>query len=125
MILILMLSLAFNSYSQQFKSQMSLIKEVQIKDAERETNIEITASEIIIKKYKNNGAEDLTRIIERIETKPYNGALCTWYYCISGEKDLFNKNYRKSIFIHDKAGRSLLFADFASEVDVYWRKFFL
>ena len=120
-----MLFLACAGYSQQFKSQMSLIKELEIKDAERETNIEITESEIIIKKYKNGGAEDLTRLIERIENKPYNGAPCTWYYCISGEKDPFNRNYRKSIFIHDKAGRSLLFADFASEVDVYWRKFFL
>lgn len=30
-----------------------------------------------------------------------------------------------SIFIYDELGKSILFADFASEVDVFWTKFYL
>ena len=112
------------SISQEFNARSVLLKNLEISSQENYTDITITESEIILKKYLDNGTIDLIRVIERIESKPYNAVNCTWYYCIAREKDIFRNEYRKSIFIYDKTGRSLLFADFVSEVDVFWKKFF-
>lgn len=109
--------------SQELNSHSLLTKKLEVVDEVVKTEISITESKIIIKNYLDNKTKDLVRAIEKIEMKPYNGIDCTWYYCISIEKDIFRNDYRKSIFIYDKTSRSLLFADFASEVDIYWKKF--
>ncbi|KQO22928.1 hypothetical protein ASF10_11295 [Flavobacterium sp. Leaf82] len=125
--LIKLLVLIFISNSinaQELKSSSLLIKELEVVSKDREMNILISESEIVLKKYLDNNRKDLIRKIEKIEEKSYNGINCIWYYCISTEKDIFRNDYRKSIFIYDKLNRNLLFADFASEVDVFWTKFF-
>lgn len=111
--------------AQELKSHSYLKKELEVKSETHETNILITESEIILKKFIDNNTKDLIRKIEKTETKSYNGISCTWYYCTSIEKDIFRNDYRKSIFIYDKLSKSLLFVDFVSEVDVFWKKFFL
>ncbi|MDP5202135.1 hypothetical protein [Flavobacterium sp. DG2-3] len=113
------------SNGQELKSHSFIKKESNIVDGTHETKIIITESEIILKNYANNKTNDLIRIIERSEMKPYNGINCIWYYCISTEKNLFRGDYRKSIFIYDKVGKNIVFADFASEIDIYWTKFLL
>ncbi|KAF2082739.1 hypothetical protein [Flavobacterium sharifuzzamanii] len=110
---------------QELKSHSFIKKESNIVDREQETEITITDSEIILKNYANNNTKDLVRIIERSEMKDYNGINCIWYYCISAEKDIFKGNYRKSIFIYDELGKSIIFSDFVTEVDIYWTKFLL
>ncbi|MBP1222055.1 hypothetical protein [Flavobacterium sp. 1355] len=111
--------------AQELKSHSYLNNKMEVLSETKETKISITESEIILKNYNDNSTKDLIRKIEKTETKPYNGINCTWYYCISTEKDVFRNDYRKSIFIYDKQSQSLLFADFVSEVDVFWKKFFL
>lgn len=110
---------------QELKSTSLLVKKSEVLTIDRQTNILITEKEIILKNYSDNYKKDLIRKIENIENKSYNNIDCTWYYCVSVEKDIFRNDYRKSIFIYDKLGKSLLFADFASEVDVFWTKFVL
>lgn len=123
---LLFLIFACNSMNgQSLKSTSLLIKKSEVLSNDRETNIIISESEITIKNYSDNNKKDLIRKIEKIESKPYNNINCTWYYCVSVEKDIFRNDYRKSIFIYDKLGKSILFADFASEVDVFWTKFYL
>lgn len=110
--------------AQELKSHSYLNKKLEVLSEINETEISINESEIVIKNYIDDKSKDLIRKIEKIETKPYNGINCTWYYCISTEKDIFRNDYRKSIFIYDRLSKSLLFADFVSEVDVNWKKFF-
>jgi hypothetical protein len=110
--------------AQDLESHSYLNKKLEVLSEIKETEISINESEIVLKNYIDNKSSDLVRKIEKIETKPYNGINCTWYYCVSTEKDIFRNDYRKSIFIYDKIGKSLLFADFSSEVDVIWKKFF-
>ncbi|WDF60572.1 hypothetical protein PQ462_04180 [Flavobacterium sp. KACC 22758] len=123
---ILFLIFIFNfANGQELKSHSFIKKESNIVDKTQETKITITDSEIILKNYSNNNTKDLIRRIERSETKAYNGINSIWYYCIAVEKDIFRSEYRKSIFIYDKLGKTLIFADFPSEVDVTWTKFLL
>lgn len=110
--------------AQELKTHSFLRKELEVLSETKETDILITESEIVLKNINNNNTKDLIRKIERTEVKLYNGVSCTWYYCISVEKDIFSNDYRKSIFIYDRLGKSLLFADFVSEVDVFWKRFY-
>lgn len=116
--------ISFLVNAQDLKSHSYLNKKLEVLSEINETEISITESEIVLKNYIDNKSKDLIRKIEKIETKPYNDINCTWYYCISTEKDIFRNDYRKSVFIYDKISKSLLFADFVSEVDVIWKKFF-
>ncbi len=109
--------------AQELESHSLLKKELEVLSENRKTNILISDSEIIVKKYLDKNTKDLIRKIERVESKPYNGVNCIWHYCISLEKDIFVNDYRKSIFIYDKKNKSIVFADFTSEVDVFWKKF--
>ncbi|GGF09276.1 hypothetical protein SAMN05443634_101122 [Chishuiella changwenlii] len=111
--------------AQELKSSSFLNKEIEVLGVNNKTDILITESEIILKNFLENHTKDDIKKIERIEIKPYNGIKSTWYYCISTEMDIFRNEYRKSIFIYDKVGRTLLYADFASEVDIYWKKFLI
>lgn len=124
-VVLLFLICSFNFVkAQELNSHSYLNKKSEVLSEVNETTILITESEIILKKYLDDNTKDLIRKIEKTETKPYNGTNCTWYYCISTEKDIFKNDYRKSIFIYDRLSKSLLFADFVSEVDVFWKKFF-
>ena len=110
--------------AQELESHSYLNKKMEVLSEINETKILITESEIILKNYIDNNTKDLKRKIQNTEKKAYNGISCTWYYCTSIEKDIFRNDYRKSIFIYDEQSKSLLFADFVSEVDVFWKKFF-
>lgn len=109
--------------AQELESHSLLKKEIQVMSENHKTNILISDTDIIVKKYLDKNTKDLIRKIERVESKPYNGTNCIWYYCVSLEKDIFINDYRKSIFIYDEKSKSIVFADFTSEVDVIWKKF--
>lgn len=109
--------------AQELQSYSILKKELQVMSENRKTNIVISDTNIIVKKYLDKNTKDLIRKIDRVESKSYNGTNCIWYYCIALEKDVFINDYRKSIFIYDEKNKSIVFADFTSEVDVIWKKF--
>jgi hypothetical protein len=126
-IIINLILICFTSglYAQNYKVHSVIKKEQNVVSEYRETNISVSDEFIIIRNYKNNYTEDLIMKIEKTEQKLYQEANCVWFYCVSVEKDMFNNNYRKGIFIYDKVGKNMLFANFISEVDVSWIKFLL
>jgi hypothetical protein len=126
-IIINLILICFTSvlYAQNYKVHSLIKKEQNVVSEVRQINISVNDEFIIIKNYKNVYTEDLIMKIEKIEQKLYQQTNCVWFYCVSVEKDMFNNNYRKGIFIYDKVGKNMLFANFISEVDVSWTKFLL
>lgn len=119
------LFITYLSVGQTFKTSMYIAKESALKTEMVSNDIIITQSTITIKKFENGGASDCVMKIDRIENKPYMGAKCTWYFCTDTKKDLLSGTYYKGIFIYDKADKSIVYANFADEVSMYWYKFYL
>ncbi|RXM41754.1 hypothetical protein BOW57_19700, partial [Flavobacterium sp. YO64] len=72
--------------AQELESHSLLKKEIQVMSENHKTNIVISDTDIIVKKYLDKNTKDLIRKVERVESKPYNGTNCIWYYCVSLEK---------------------------------------
>lgn len=83
----------------------------------------ISDDEISISNFSNGSKETINLIVDRIEEKnyPFEG-ISKYYYCTTKEEDYIN-GYQKAIIILN--GKSLFFALFATEIDVYKYEFIL
>lgn len=122
-ILLFVFSISYLTNAQEFKIQYYLKKETSITSQTYKTDLIITPTTITLKNFYGNKTEDVIRKIDKIETKPYWDIDCIWYYCTDIEKDIISNDYRKSIFIYNGIKKNIVFADFATEIDVQWFKF--
>ncbi len=124
LITFLLISVAYFANAQTFKGSSFLSKGSKFESKIYETDVIITPATITIKNWGNSN-EDFIMKINKIETKPYDDKVCTWYYCTSTKKGAdedMNGNYRKNICILDSKAlpSSLIIANFFSEVDIHW-----
>jgi len=124
-ITIFLLASVYFVNAQNFKSFQVIENEANFKSTMYVTDVVISPSLITIKRWGNGRKDDVVMKVDKIVTKLYFDRMCTWYYCTDTKKDDLDVDYRKSICIYSKYDKSLVYANFADEVTVFWNKLFL
>lgn len=123
--LLLLMSVSIGAFSQTYKSVAYVERESKFTSVDYETSVTILPTTITIKKWNNDKSSDQIMKVDKIENKPYFDRVCTWYFCTDAKKDISEDYFRKSICIYDKSTNTLIYANFADEVTIFWYKFYL
>ena len=116
---------AYSANAQNFKTFEFIEREAKFVNTAYATDVFISPSFITLKKWNNGRKDDVVMKINKIENKLYFDKMCTWYFCTDTKKDDLDTDFRKNICIYNKNDKTLVFANFADEVTIFWYKLYL